>query len=161
GRGAQVPDRRSGEMKIRECILEGKQRLERAGLQCADPLLHMKQIVEFVLGWSSTDLYRHWEEDFPQDARARLEALLERLLRGEAFQYLTGEEWFWESRFRVGPGVLIPRRETELLVETLLADEPGSKVRVAELGAGSGNIGISVLQERPDWEWHAFELNAE
>jgi release factor glutamine methyltransferase len=145
-------------MKIREFILEGKQRLRQAPVQCADPLLHMKQMVEHVLGWTSAELYLHWEDELPEAARSKLESLLERRMTGEPFQYLTGYEWFWESRFHVGPGVLIPRRETELLLETLLA-EGKSGWRVAELGAGSGNIGISALLERPDWTWHAFEIN--
>ncbi|NDC25276.1 MAG: peptide chain release factor N(5)-glutamine methyltransferase, partial [Proteobacteria bacterium] len=85
--------------------------------------------------------------------------VLNRRLAGEPLQYILGFEWFYRSRFEVGPGCLIPRKETELIVDEVLKHRSGEKIRVAELGAGSGNIGISVLLERPQVEWHAFELN--
>lgn len=86
-----------------------------------------------------------------------LKKLVEKRLSGVPLQYLLGECGFWNSVFRVGPGVLIPRPETEHLVELILENKE-ENFTVAELGAGSGNIGISVLQERK-WEWHAFEIN--
>jgi len=148
-------------VKIRDYIAAGKSRIAAAGLECADPLLHMRQIVAAGMGWSTTQLYLHWEEELTPEAEAKLEALMKRRLTGEPYQYIVGEEWFWRSRFAVGPGVLIPRRETELLVETALQRLPATALRIAELGPGSGNIGISCLLERPQWEWHGFELNPE
>lgn len=148
-------------MTLSEFIITGKAKIMKAGLQCADPLLHMKQIAEFGLGMTTTKLYLRWDDTLTAIEEKRLEGLLERRLTGEPFQYIAGEEWFWDSRFQVGPGVLIPRRETELIVETLLTRETREKLRIAELGAGSGNIGISIVLERPSWEWHAFELNPE
>ena len=109
----------------------------------------MKQITEFGLGLTTTELYLRWEEGFLKILSGHLQSILERRLHGEPFQYITGREWFWESCFNVGPGVLIPRRETELIVETLLGRENRERVRIGELGAGSGNIGISLLLERP------------
>jgi len=147
-------------MTIAEYVAQGRARIEKATLQCADPLLHMKQIVEVALGIDTATLYVRWGEAVGPEDLKRLDALLERRLSGEPFQYICGYEWFWSSRFEVGPGVLIPRRETERLVEILLAEEPrASGVKVAELGAGSGNIGLTVCLERPGWEWHAFEKN--
>lgn len=148
-------------MKICDYINQGKERISAAGLECADPLLHMRQIVAAGMGWSTTQLYLHWEESLTDTDRARLEGILARRLRGEPYQYIVGEEWFWKSRFEVGPGVLIPRRETELLVETVLQRLPSTELKIAELGPGSGNIGIACLLERPSWEWHAYEKNPE
>lgn len=146
-------------MKLAEVIAEGRERLVRAALQCADPLLHMKQIAEHCLALSTAEIYLRWEEPISEEGRKSIEAFVDRRITGEPFQYICGYEHFWDGRFEVGPGVLIPRRETELLVEALLSSETRSKVRVAELGAGSGNIGISVLRERRLWQWVGFELN--
>ncbi len=148
-------------MKVCDYIAAGKSRLEGARLECADPLLHMRQMVSAGMGWTTTQLYLHWEETLSSEALVKLERIVERRLTGEPYQYIVGEEWFWKSRFRVGPGVLIPRRETELLVETALQRCPSHSFKVAELGAGSGNIGITCLLERPEWEWHGFESNEE
>ncbi len=146
-------------MKIREAIFQGRDRLAAASIQCADPLLHMKQIAEFCLGLPLAELYLKWEDELSPDAAERIEAFLKRRLGGEPFQYIAGHEHFWEGKFEVGPGVLIPRRETEILVEALLEEDKRPSVRVAELGAGSGNIGLSVLHERRGWEWFGYEKN--
>lgn len=148
-------------MTLAEAVHAGRDRLAAAGLECADPLLHMKQIVQLALGIDTAKLYVRWNDPLSPEARASIEAVLRRRLSGEPFQYIAGVEGFWDAEFAVGPGALIPRRETELLVETMLAREARPRVRVAELGAGTGNLGISLLRERPRWEWHAFELNAQ
>lgn len=148
-------------MKISETIFLNKEKLARAPIQCADPALHAGQFVRHVLSIDSAGLYLRWGEELPEPAKIKLDALIEKRVSGIPFQYLTGQEGFWDSEFMVGPGVLIPRRETELLVETLLHREHRTKVEVAELGAGSGNIGISVCLQRPEWVWHAFETNSD
>lgn len=147
-------------MKVSHLISSLKGELERAGLECADPMLHAKQILQYVSGWTASELYIRWDEEVPPAIERKASEFLARRSKGEPFQYIAGEEGFWKSRFVVGPGVLIPRRETELLVEKLL-QVPGERLKVAELGAGSGNIGISVCLERPTWEWHAFEISPE
>jgi release factor glutamine methyltransferase len=117
----------------------------------------MKQIVEAALEIDSVELLHRYPMPIQEKDAQRVEALLARRLLGEPFQYLVGYAWFWDSKFEVGPGVLIPRPETEHLVEIALARIPSRKIRVAELGAGSGAIGISLLKERPEWEWVAWE----
>ncbi len=146
---------------VSEIITEGKARLAEAPIQCHDPLLHMKQIAELALGLDSSQLYLKWEEDIPATGLQRIAGVLDRRLLGEPFQYIAGYEWFWKSKFEVGSGVLIPRRETEQIVEFLLETSLPNTARVAELGAATGNIGISVLLERPRWEWFGFELNSQ
>jgi release factor glutamine methyltransferase len=146
-------------MKISEIISTGRTRIHEAGLECADPLLHMKQIAEAALDTDATGLYLRWESELSVDEIRRIEAILTRRLAGEPFQYIVGYEWFWKSKFQVGPGALIPRRETEVLLEVLLQEAGEAPIRCAELGPGTGIIGISALLERPRWEWLAFELN--
>jgi release factor glutamine methyltransferase len=147
-------------MKLREFALSGKSKIEGSGIQCADPLLHMKQILEVALEADAAAIYKKWEDELSPHSLQRAESILNRRLAGEPFQYIIGYEWFWKYKYSVGPGVLIPRKETELLVEILL-EQKTEKVRAAELGGGSGNIGISIIMERPSWEWHAFEVNPE
>jgi len=147
-------------MTLKQTSERVAQQLSEAKLQCADPKLHAMQILEFVLGYSRSQFFIHLEEEISKGDAERIQQLVSRRLTGEPFQYLVGYEWFYECPFEVGPGVLIPRKETEFLVEALLAMGPSSK-RVAELGAGSGNIGISVLRRFPDWEWHGYEKNPE
>lgn len=143
-------------MKLRDLIHTGKEKLRAAGLQVADPQLHMQQIVAGALGWESTQVYLQLDRDLTSFENQKIEAVLSRRLAGEPFQYILGYEWFWDAKFDVGPGCLIPRRETELIVEECLK-LPWGEARVAELGAGSGNIGLSVGAERPGWKWFAFE----
>jgi release factor glutamine methyltransferase len=148
-------------MTLESFVITGKKRIEEAGIECADPMLHMKQILGAAISLDSLQFYSRWQESLSETEIKLATDFLERRLKGEPFQYIVGYEWFWHSRFEVGPGVLIPRRETEHLVEELLKCRPEKKMKVAELGAGSGNIGISVLLERPDWEWNGFEINPE
>lgn len=140
-------------------LKETAERLTRANLQCADPKMHAHQILAFALGCSASHLYAHPERALSPVELSRLQRLVSRRVEGEPFQYLVGYEWFWESPFEVGQGVLIPRKETEILVEALLQFPETPALKVAELGAGSGNIGISVLRRRPNWIWEGYEKN--
>lgn len=82
---------------------------------------------------------------------------IEILLSGVPMAYLRGTQAFWSLTFEVTPDVLIPRSETELLVETVLALKKSEKISLADLGTGSGAIAISLAHERPDWEIHATD----
>lgn len=146
---------------IGSVLKETAERLSRANLQCADPKMHAQQILAYALGCSASHLYAYPERSLTPVELARLHHLISRRLEGEPFQYLVGYEWFWESPFEVGQGVLIPRKETEILVEALLQLPEVPALKVAELGAGSGNIGISVLRRRPHWTWEGYEKNPE
>ena len=84
-----------------------------------------------------------------------------RRARGEPLAYLTGAREFWSLALRVGPEVLVPRPETELVVERCLALlEPDRACHVAELGTGSGAIAIALATERPQWHLTATDRSA-
>lgn len=146
-------------MTLEEFLASGKIQLEKAKLHFSSSQQHMDQLVMRTLGWNPTQLFLKKKEALAPEELHRLQEVLERRLKGEPLQYILGFEYFYESRFEVGPGCLIPRKETELIVDELVCVSPEQKLRVAELGAGSGNIGISVLLKRPYWEWHAYEIN--
>jgi len=85
------------------------------------------------------------------DAVERFEALVARRAAGEPVAYLLGRREFWSLEFAVDPAVLVPRPETELLVERALALLPATDARVADLGTGSGAIAIALAHERARW----------
>jgi len=82
---------------------------------------------------------------------ARLEALMRRRLAREPIAYILGEKEFWSLRFEVGPAVLIPRPETETVVETALAQvaDRAAPLRILDLGTGSGCLLLALLSELP------------
>lgn len=89
-----------------------------------------------------------------------LEAMLERRYAGEPIQYIRGRTEFYSREFVVDSRVLIPRPETEILVETALADLPRGS-RVIDIGTGSGCIAITMERERPDLQVFAVDLSPE
>jgi len=86
--------------------------------------------------------------------------LVQRRGQGEPIAYLTGNREFWSLRLKVTPDVLIPRPETELLVETVLARIPSDVPwRIADLGTGSGAIALAIARERPGCEVWATDIS--
>lgn len=99
---------------------------------------------------SRTWLYTHRETVLDENDIATFESMLQRRLSGEPVAYLTGTRGFWSLQLEVTPDTLIPRPETELLVECALARLPVDRAcRIADLGAGSGAIALSIAHERP------------
>lgn len=94
-------------------------------------------------------LYAHGDEPIDEDARARFETLLSRRAQGEPVAYLTGRRGFWAFDLAVSPDTLIPRPETERLVELALERTPPTPgLRMADLGTGSGAIALALAHER-------------
>jgi len=100
------------------------------------------------------DIYAHGDREMDDGLFERYLSVLEKRLRGYPLQYLTGMQEFMSLPFHVGPGVLIPRQETELLVETVLEfcrHEAGSCGRILDMGTGSGCIAVSLAYYLPGW----------
>jgi release factor glutamine methyltransferase len=116
----------------------------RIGREDAEPLLI------HVLGRDRAWLFAHATDPVAPEAAAAFRALVERRVAGEPVAYLTGHRGFWTLDLKVTPDTLIPRPETELLVELALARvEPGLPARIADLGTGSGAIALAIASERP------------
>lgn len=102
------------------------------------------------------------ERELTPDERSRFMTLLHRRLAGEPVAYITGCQEFWSLPFEVNPATLIPRPETELLVETSLhlAERIDTRVlRLADLGTGSGCIALALAHERPHWQITAVDIS--
>ena len=136
-------------MNISEWLAHAEAQLTATG--CPDPAIDARWMAEDTLGMSRTDLKFESERAVPAEALERLEAMLARRCAGEPVQYILGSADFMGLKFQVGPGVLIPRQDTETLVEAALIalQEAGPGPAVLDLCAGSGCIGLSLASLAP------------
>ena len=115
-----------------------------------------------VLGWTRIDLYTRFDMPVDSHARARYRELIRRRGRREPLAYILGRREFFGLDFAVGPGVLVPRPETEGLVEaTLTLMEGRSRFRVLDLGTGSGCILLAILSRFPEAHGEGWDRSAE
>jgi release factor glutamine methyltransferase len=131
--------------------------------QSKSPPLSADLLLAFVLHWDRVRILTHPEESISEEAWARFQDLVRRRAKREPLQYLTGEQEFYGLAFRTGPGVLIPRPETEILVENairLIRNRPHPGARFLDVGTGSGCIAISIAHEVPTAAGWAVDLSA-
>ena len=132
-----------------------------ARLSHASPRLEAELLLAQATGWARTRLIAWPERVLDRDAGERFDALLARRLAGEPLAYIRGRQAFWTLELQVSPATLIPRPETELLVEIALElPEPDRPRHVADLGTGSGAIAAAVASERPAWSLIATDRSA-
>jgi release factor glutamine methyltransferase len=137
------------------------QRLEAAlGLDTSSARIEVQILLQTVLQVNRAYLLTHPEQQLDTEQRARYATLFERRSSGEPLAYLLGEREFYGLTFRVTPATLIPRADTELLVELALQRIP-QRGRVLDLGTGSGAIALSIAHARPDIEVTAVDASPE
>lgn len=131
-----------------------------ASLPGDSPKLDAEVLLGFVLGQSRTYLYTWPERELSATQQSLLEELVARRASGTPVAYLVGEREFWSLPLQVNEHTLIPRPETELLVEQALARLPRSG-RALDLGTGTGAIALALVSERPDAEIWAVDASLE
>ena len=123
------------------------------------PRLSAELILCHVCGIDRLHLTMHPEKQPDAEQFARMTGLLRRRADGEPAAYLLGSREFFGRDFRVTPATLIPRPETEHLIETALADLPAAPLAFADLGTGSGCIAVTLCAERPAWHGLMIDLS--
>ncbi|WP_210090580.1 peptide chain release factor N(5)-glutamine methyltransferase [Paenibacillus turicensis] len=176
----------SDSLNIAEARNEASSFLERAGVSEAKS--NVELLLRHVLGLSGAAYLAALRDPFPQDKAALWQEVIERKAKGEPAQYIIGEQEFYGLPFKVTPAVLIPRPETELLVEAVIeaGDEVWSRQRsstttssstlrevkldqfdtqlfpkVVDIGTGSGAIAAAVKHLRPQWQVEASDISPE
>jgi len=130
---------------IAEALKEASRSLDGAGVP--EARRDASSLLSFVLGRDRTFLISHAEDVVDDDSVDRLREFVERRAAGEPLQYITGAQDFYGREFRVTPDVLIPRPETELLVEAALEVTKADSPFICDVGTGSGCIAVTLLCE--------------
>ncbi|MBK0018103.1 peptide chain release factor N(5)-glutamine methyltransferase [Kosakonia cowanii] len=115
-------------------------------------------LLGFVTGKARTFILAFGETPLTGEQQEQLAALLARRVRGEPVAHLIGEREFWSLPLFVSPATLIPRPDTECLVEQALARLPAAPCRILDLGTGTGAIALALACERPDCQVTAVDL---
>lgn len=146
----------------RKAYQMAKKRLKESGVEGAEKA--SSSLIAHAMGWDQIRFLLSLSSEEPEVEWERIEPLLARREKGEPLQYILGEASFYGYSFSVTPAVLIPRPETELLVERALLESKrrgweNKPLRLLDLGVGSGAILLSLLKERPRWEGWGIDLS--
>jgi release factor glutamine methyltransferase len=152
----------AGAQEVRTTLALGVACLESAGVP--SPGLAAELLLLHLLQRDRTWLYAHPEHTLDARQLAQYDSLLQRRAAGVPVQYLIGQQEFWGLTFEVNPSVLIPRPETEHLIEVALArlgSRRDAPLRIADVGTGSGCIAVALAREFPQAQIVATDLSAE
>lgn len=147
-------------MNITAALSKAAERLQSAGI--AESRREASSLLEFVLRQNSAYLIAHSDDQLAANQKMIFDACVSRRAKREPLQYITGRTEFWRLEFEVAPGVLIPRPETELLVEAAIGFLQSSDApRFCEIGVGSGCISVSILHSLQNATAVAVDASAE
>lgn len=155
--GAAASRPRPSPERARGALARAAPRLEAAGADT--PRLDAEVLLAHVLGCSRAELLAGAGRELPAAVGERFEALLRRREAREPIAYITGRRGFRRLELAVDPRVLVPRPETELLVEVALA-AARPRARVCDVGTGSGAVALALADERPDLDVVATDRSA-
>jgi release factor glutamine methyltransferase len=140
-------------LNLRQKINAARARLVAAGIEDGEAGRDANLLARHLLGFDRATLMTHENDEATAAFVEKYDPLIERRARREPVAYIRGEQEFWSRDFAVDPAVLIPRPETELIVEELLAcmppELPARPARVVDIGTGSGCLAITVAAELP------------
>ncbi|RAU91527.1 peptide chain release factor N(5)-glutamine methyltransferase [Paenibacillus sp. YN15] len=149
---------------IREAYVEASSFLKRHGVD--ESAQNGQLLLEHLLGWSKTRLYLNWQDPFPEEKELDWQRLLSRRAGGEPVQYIIGSEGFYGLTLQVTPAVLIPRPETEILVQEIMnrgkrlwPEGSGRQPLAVDIGTGSGAIPVTLATHCPSWELGAVDIS--
>lgn len=135
----------------------GAHELERVGIP--EGQWEAELLLRHALGWTREHLLAHPDDPVQAEASGLFFQLVERRRGREPLQYVVGTQEFWGEEIRVTPAVLIPRPETEGLVEQVTAHHRNGTSRIVDVGCGSGCIAIALAKELPQAEVYATETS--
>ena len=141
-------------MRLSDWLREAEARLSAAGIE--SPRLDAQVLAAHVLRVERTWLFAHPEHEFNELAG---ETLLQRRENREPLAYIVGYREFFGRPFGVSPATLIPRQDTETLVEVAFRQRLGDAPRVLDVGTGSGCIAITLKLEQPSWDVVAVDVS--
>ena len=161
-------------MNVRTALQHGVAQLEAA--RVPSPGLAAELLLQHALARDRAWLYAHPEQDVEESAAENFFRMVERRAAGTPTQYLTGKQEFWGIEFSVGPGVLIPRPETEHVVEVALErlkpkrqpqksdlslrrERVGRPLRIVDVGTGSGCLAVALAHEVPQARIWATDIS--
>ena len=147
-------------MTYHELAAGARATLERAGIASDVAQLDAELLARHILGWDRATWLAHRSDTATASFPAHYQRLIARREAREPVAYIRGLQEFWGREFHVTPAVLIPRPETELLIEAVapfLAERPSA--RVVDVGTGSGCIAVTLALEHPTVTLHATDLS--
>jgi release factor glutamine methyltransferase len=145
-------------LQLRDALQSAIDTLEKNDI--GSPRLNAETLMMFVLNVNRAHLYAYPERDLTRNELHRYQEAIEERARGVPAQYITGHQEFWGLDFLVSPAVLIPRPETEHLVETAIEIARGlDHPLIIDVGTGSGCVALALENELPKAEVHATDLS--
>jgi release factor glutamine methyltransferase len=156
-------------VQLRQVLRDAIERFTRESVP--SPRMNSELLIMFTLGCGRAYLYAHPERELTADETSRYNNAIARRITGIPAQYITGHQEFWGLDLIVSPAVLIPRPETEHVIETVLelaknntqsiSQKSDIPLRIIDVGTGSGPIALALAKELPSAEIHATDISSE
>lgn len=151
-------------MLLRQWLQQAEMALQQLALndpQASDLAFEASRLWADVLDKNPASLRLYLDQTIVPSDLIRLDAALARRASGEPLAYITGRWWFWDLELEVAPCTLIPRPDTERLVEQALQLALPNHAKVVDLGTGSGAIALTLASQRPQWQVAAVDYSAD